>query len=135
MEVIVGVLAALIIGAILVHLVRLGYGVYKLNTATNDVAQKLQLARELAMNGRQDVTVIFDSEENAFGIDRNANRRLDPIEADELPAGVSLSGSEAVTFLRSGNLQKDSQQPQVLISNTRGSHSVSVSSLGGIAID
>ena len=135
MEVIVGVLAALIIGAILVHLVRLGYAVYKLNNATNGVAQKLHLARDLAINGRQDITVIFDSEKNTFGIDRNQNRRLDPIEADEMPDGIALSGSEQVTFLRSGNLQKGSQQPQILISNARGSHSVSVSSLGGIAID
>ncbi|HLG15990.1 MAG TPA: hypothetical protein VJH03_16015 [Blastocatellia bacterium] len=135
MEVIVGVLAALIIGAILLHLVRLGYAVYKLNTATSGVAQKLKLARELAMNGRQDVSVIFDSEDNKYGIDRNGNRRLDPIEADELPDGVSLADSEVVTFLRSGSLHKGSEQPQILISNARGSHSVSVSSLGAIAID
>jgi Type II transport protein GspH len=135
MEVIVGSLAGLIIGSVLLHLANIGYTMYKLNAATSGVAHRLELAHDLAVKHRQQVTVMFDAKSNRYGIDRNGNRKLDNIEADDLPDGVTVSGNETVTFLPSGNPSKLAAAPEVLVSNARGSHNVSVSALGSIAIE
>ena len=135
MEVIVGVLVALIVGSILLHLIRLGYEMHKLNMATRGIAEKLEVAREQAMSNRQDFSVIFEAEKKRFGLDRNYNGRLDSIEANEMPEGVVISEDATVTFTRTGRLSRDSKEPQIIISNSRDSRKITVSSLGIIDID
>lgn len=135
MEVIVGVLVMLIVGSILLHLCRIGFAMYKLNAATSGVAGELEMARNMALSRKEEVGVIFDAKGKRFGLDRNRNGRLDNIEAEDLPPGVNLARDETVTFSRSGSLNTGSKQPQIIISNTRGSRTVSVSSMGAIDID
>ncbi|MCI0487506.1 MAG: hypothetical protein L0229_13005 [Blastocatellia bacterium] len=135
MEVIVGVLVTLIVCSILLHLVRLGYEVHKLNSTTSGIADKLGVAREQAMNHRQDFSVIFEAESRRFGLDLNNNGRLDTIESDELPEGVGLLEDAIVTFSRSGNLKAGSKEPEIIISNSRDARTITVSSLGAIEID
>lgn len=135
MEAIVGVLAALILGSVLLHVIRLGYAMYKLNSATNEVADQLSRAREIAMRDGRKVSVIFDAEENRFGIDLNNNNRLDRGEAEEMPEGVTLSESVVFTFTPAGTPPQKTKLPSITISNARNSRSVSVSSLGSIEID
>lgn len=135
MEVIVGILVMLIVSSILLHLIRLGYEMHKLNSATTVVAEKLGVAREQAMSQRQDFSVIFEAERKRFGWDRNNNGRLDSAEADELPEGVGISEDSMVTFTQTGRLKKGSKEPEIIISNTRNSRKITVSSLGAIDID
>lgn len=135
MEVIFGVLAALIIGSIMLHLARMGHALYKLNSATNEVAQELERARTLAASANRPVTVIFDSKIRSFGIDRNGNGVLGSVEAKELPEGVNIAEDTVIGFARNGSLSSGSTEPRIEISNSRGSRNVSVSSLGAVAID
>jgi hypothetical protein len=135
MEVIVGVLVALIVGSILLHLGRMGVAMYRLNSTTGGIAQKLQVAREQALSRRASVSVIFNAKEKKFGLDRNGNGRLDSIEEEELPPGVDISEDLVVTFERSGSLVPGTKQTRIIISNSRDSRQVSVSESGTIEID
>jgi len=135
MEVIVGILLTAIIGFIALHLVNLGLAMYKLSSGAKDVAVKLENAKQVAVSQNKEVSVIFDSKENKFGIDRNSNGRLETVEAEEMPEGVSLSQDGQITFSRSGKPTKDSKEPTIVIRNTRDSKRVSVSSLGNIDIE
>lgn len=135
MEVIIGVLLGLILASGLLHVVRLGYALYQLNGATREVATELEKARATALAKNEAVGVIFDSEQKKFGIDKNGNGRLESGEAAELPEGVTIAQDGFVIFTESGSLSKKSKQPQIVISNTRNSRSVSVSSHGAIQID
>jgi len=135
MEVIVGVLLALIVGSVLLHFGRLGWSMYQLSSSTWNVADHLQNARKQAVNRQQNITVIFDSRANRFGVDWNGNGRLDNGEAEELSPDVNLSEDASVTFVKSGLLSAGSKQPRIVISNTRGTRRVTVSSLGSIDID
>jgi hypothetical protein len=135
MEVIVGVLVMLILGSILLHLIHIGFAMYKLNVATSGVAERLEIARTMAMNRKESVSVIFESKEKRFGVDRNSNGRLDNIEAQELPEGVNITSDATVIFSRTGKLNPGSKEPKIEITNTRGSRRVTVSSLGAIEID
>jgi len=135
MEAIVGVLVALIIGSVLLHLGRTGLAIYKLNSATGGIAEELELARNQAVERRVSVSVIFHASDQTFGVDRNGNGRLDSVEVEELPAGVEIAEDVTVTFARSGNLAPGSKQPNIVISNTAKSRRVSVSKAGAIEID
>jgi hypothetical protein len=135
MEVIVGSLLTLIIGSILLHFVRLGYAMYQLNSTTNYIAQELEKAKEMARVRSQDTGVIFEMKERRYGIDRNNNGKLESAEAEDLPDGVYISSNAFVTFSRSGRLTDGSKEPQILISNSRNTRMVSVSSLGSVVID
>ena len=135
METIVGVLVALIVGSVLLHLGRTGFAIYKLNAATGGIAEELQMAREQALGRRVNVSVIFNAKEKVFGLDRNGNGRLDSVEEEELPAGVEISEDAVVTFARSGDLAPGSKQPNIVISNTVKSSRVSVSKSGTVEID
>jgi Tfp pilus assembly protein FimT len=135
MEAIVGILAALILGSVLLHVIRLGYAMYKLNSATNEVADQLNKAREIAMRDGRKVSVIFDAEENKFGIDLNNNNKLDRGEAEEMPEGVTFSESAVFSFTPAGTPPQKTKLPSITISNARNSRSISVSSLGSIEID
>jgi hypothetical protein len=134
MEAIVGTLCGLIVAAIVLYLARSAYNLYELNTATSAVADEIRMARTQAENHGVRVSVIFDSKSGKFGLDRNSNGKLDNIEAEELPEGVSLSDDAVVTFTKSGDLAPSSKQPQVVISNSRNARSVTISSLGSIEI-
>ncbi|HWP45313.1 MAG TPA: GspH/FimT family pseudopilin [Blastocatellia bacterium] len=135
MEVIVGSLLTLIIGSILLHFVRLGYAMYQLNSTTNYIAHELEKAREMAQVRNQNIGVIFQMQARRYGIDRNGNGKLEGAEAEELPEGVNISADSIVTFMRTGRLVLGSEEPQILISNTRNTRTVSVSSHGSIVID
>lgn len=135
MEAIVGILVALIVGSVLLHLGRMGMAVYRINGATDGIAQQLELAREQAISRRANVNVIFNARERTFGVDRNSNGKLDAFEAEELPAGVDISENDVVTFSRSGNLVPGSKRPNIVISNTAKTRRVSVSTSGAIEID
>lgn len=135
MEIIVGILLAAIVGFISLHLINLGLAMYKLNAGAKGVAEKLETAKEMAVNQNKEVTVLFDSKENKFGIDRNGNGRLENAEAEDMPDGVTLSQDGQVVFSRAGRLMKDSKEPSIVIRNIRDSRRVSVSSMGAIEID
>ena len=135
MEIIVGILLAAIVGFISLHLINLGLAMYKLNAGAKGVAEKLETAKQMAVNQNKEVTVLFDSKENKFGIDRNGNGRLENAEAEDMPDGVTLSQDGQVVFSRAGRLIKDSKEPSIVIRNTRDSRRVSVSSMGAIEID
>lgn len=135
MEIIVGILLAAIVGFISLHLINLGLAMYKLNAGAKGVAEKLETAKQMAVNQNKEVTVLFDSKENIFGIDRNGNGKLENAEAEEMPDGVTLSQDGQVIFSRAGRLMKDSKEPSIVIRNTRDSRRVSVSSMGAIEID
>lgn len=135
MEVIIGILIVLILGSIMLHLIRMGYAMYRLNSATKEIAQELEKARESAMARHQDVGVIFDAKSLRYGVDRNCNGRLESGEAADLPDGVRIAEDGHVTFTREGKLTKNSREPKIQISNARDSRSVSVSSQGGISIE
>lgn len=79
--------------------------------------------------------MIFNSKEGRFGLDRNGDGRLDYNEFEELPEEAKFSGDAKVIFSKSGKLASGSKQPRIIISNTRGSRNVSVSSLGAIEMD
>lgn len=135
MEAIVGVLVALIVASVLLHLGRMGMAVYRINGATGGIAQQLELAKEQAVTRRINVNVIFSAKDRAFGVDRNANGRLDAFEAEELPQGIEISEDDVVSFSRSGNLVPGSKHPNIVISNTTKTRRVSVSNSGAIEID
>lgn len=135
MEIIVGILLTAIVGFIALHLINLGVAMFKLSSGAKDVAQKLESARQLAINQNKDIGVIFDAKENRFGIDRNGNTRLETAEVEELPEGISISQDGFVVFNRTGKLTKDSKEPTIVIRNTRDSKRVSVSSMGSIEIE
>jgi hypothetical protein len=135
MEVILGVLIILILGSILLHLIRLGYNMYRLNNATQEIAGELEKAKEIAQVKNQDVGVIFEARNLRYGIDRNFNGRLESGEASDLPDGVRIAEDGQVIFTRTGSLAKGSKEPKIQISNSRGSRSVSVSSHGAIQIE
>ena len=135
MEAIVGSLVTLIIVAVAVHLCRIGYARYKLSSATQGVAERLEQARDQAMSKRENVSVIFNARANTFGLDRNGNGRLDSYEMEELPESIKLSEDATVTFSRRGTLAAKSKEPHIMISNVRDSRSVSVSSMGSIDIE
>ena len=135
MEAIVGVLVALIVGSVLLHLGRMGVAVYRVNAATDGIAQQLEMAREQAIGQRINMNVIFNAKNRTFGVDRNGNGRLDNFEAEELPTGVEISEDGVVTFSRSGKLVPGSKNPHIVISNTAKTRRVSVSNSGAIEID
>lgn len=135
MEAIVGVLVALIVGSVLLHLGRMGVAVYRINGATDGIAQQLEMARQQAVNQRVNMNVIFKAKDRTFGVDRNGNGRLDAYETEELPVGVEISEDDVVTFSRSGKLVPGSKRPNIVISNTAKTRRVSVSSSGAIEID
>jgi hypothetical protein len=135
MEAIVGLLAALIVGAVLLHLGRMGFAMYRLSAATDGIAEELEVARTQALERHVSISVIFKANERVFGVDRNGNGRLDNVETEELPGGVDISEDAVVTFSRSGNLAPGSRQPNIVISNTTKSRRVSVSNSGTIEID
>lgn len=135
MEIIVGVLLAAIIGFIALHLVNLGLAMYKLSSGANSIAQKLENAKQTAVNQNQEITVIFEAKDNIYGIDRNNNGRLESVETEELPDGVVISQDGLVVFSRNGKLTKNSKEPSVVIRNSRDSKRVSVSSAGIIEIE
>ena len=135
MEVIVGALVVLIVGSIFLHVIRLGWNIYRLNSATSVVAEMLNKARETAMKEDRKTSVIFDPDTNQFGIDRNANGKLDRGEAEEMPDGISILDASAVCFMPSGTLPAKAKPPRVVVSNNRDSRSVNVSSLGSIEIE
>lgn len=135
MEAIVGVLVALIVASVLLHLGRMGMAVYRINGVTDGIAQQLELAKEQAVNRRINVNVIFSAKDRAFGVDRNANGRLDAFEAEELPQGVDISEDDVVSFSRSGKLVPGSKRPNIVLSNTAKSRRVSVSNSGAIELD
>ena len=135
MEAIVGVLAAMIVASVLLHLGRLGVAMYTLSAATDSIAQELEVARSQAIERRVSVSVFFNAKDKKFGVDRNSNGRLDNSEAEDLPGGVDVAEDAIVTFARSGNLAPGSKQPHIVISNSRNSHRVSVSQSGAIEVD
>src|SRR5262245_25494516 len=98
MEAMVGILVALIIGSVVVHLVRMGFAMYTLNSTTNGIAQQLEMARARALTNKASASVIFLAKDKKYGLDRNGNGRLDNAEADVLPAGVEIDEDTMVTF-------------------------------------
>src|SRR5262245_15703726 len=85
MEVIVGLLVVMIVGSLFVHVVRLGYQVYQLNSASGTVADQLKRAREIAIRQNRKINVVFDEEKNQYGIDLNGNGKLDGAEGEDMP--------------------------------------------------
>jgi predicted Zn-dependent protease len=135
MEVITGILVVVILGSVILHLARLGFSMYRLNASTKSIAEKLELARDLAKSKNQQTRVIFNAEDGIYGLDRNSNRKLDSAEVEELPEGVTLAEDATVVFTAAGSLDKSSKEPQIVISNSRDSRSVSISSMGSVEID
>ncbi|HEU4386243.1 MAG TPA: GspH/FimT family pseudopilin [Blastocatellia bacterium] len=135
MDVIVGALVVLILGSILLHIFRLGYAMYRLNEASATISQELTDARELAIKGNKKVSVIFDSDLNVFGIDRNGNGKLERGEAGDLPGDVVISEGTEISFLPSGSPPAKSKKPKITISNSKGSRNISVSSMGSVEIE
>jgi len=135
MEIIVGILLTAIVGFLSLHLINLGLAIYKLNSGAKGVAEKLETAKQMAINQNKEISVLFDAKENKFGIDRNGNGKLENAEAEDMPDGVTLSQDGQVIFSRAGRLLKDSKEPNIVIRNTRDSRRVSVSSMGAIEID
>jgi hypothetical protein len=135
MDMMVGGLIVLILGSILFHLFKLGYAMYRLNQASAVIAQQLNDARQLAIKANKTVSVIFDDQSTVFGIDRNGNGKLERYEAEEIPSGVMFSEAAEISFLPSGSPPATSKKPKITVSNSRGSRSISVSSLGSVEIE
>lgn len=135
MEVIVGILVVMIVGSLFVHIVRLGYQVYQLNSASGTVADELNKAREIAIRQNRKVSVVFDEEKNQYGIDLNGNGKLDGAEGEDMPEGISISDSAVVTFLPTGNLPPKTKDPRINITNSRTSRSISVSAMGAVSVE
>ena len=135
MEFIVGLLVLAIVSSIFLHVIRLGFAMYTLNAATSDVAQELKKAREIAIRENRKTSVIFDVDQNKYGIDRNGNGKLETGEAEDLPEGIALSDTSIISFMPSGNLPPKTKPPQIVISNDRNSKKVSVSALGSVEIE
>lgn len=134
MEFIFSLALLLILGSITAHLLGMAYRYYELKTATNLVADKLESARGMAKEQNQPIGVIIDFKTNRLGIDRNNNGKLESIEAEDLPASVSLSNDSTITFASNGKLQGN-KPPRIVVSNSTISHAVRVSPLGVIEID
>lgn len=134
MEAMVGVLAGLIVAAIVLVIGRSAYNLYELNSTTSTVAGELEIAKTQAQKRGVKVSVIFDSKSNKFGLDQNGNGKLENIESEDLPEGVSLSDDAVVTFAKNGELAPNSKQPRIVLSNAKNARSVTVSSLGSIEI-
>jgi len=135
MEVVVGLLVAVILGSIFVHVVKLGISMYSLNSTTGEVAEQLNRARALAMKENRKVSVFFDVEKNQYGIDLNGNGKLDSSESEELPEGIALTESCSVVFLPSGNLPAKAKLPNIAISTTHNQKNISVSSFGSVSVE
>ena len=135
MEFIVGLLVLAIVSSVFLHVIRLGLAMYTLNSATSDVAQELKKAREIAIRENRKMTVIFDVDQNKYGIDRNGNGKLEAGEAEDLPEGVAISDTTTISFMPSGNLPPKTKPPRITISNDRNSKKVSVSALGSVEIE
>lgn len=135
MEVIVGLLIALIVAFIVIRLLRVGYEKFMLHTATTGVARELETAKELAQERGQNVTVIFNAKASIFGIDRNGDGKLDINEFEELPDAVKMAEDAAVTFSKSGKLAPKSKPPRIAIKSSGSSSNVTVSSIGLIEIE
>jgi len=135
MEVIVGLLVVMIVGSIFVHIVRLGYQVYQLNSASSGVADELNKARGIAIQQNRKVSVVFDEQKNQYGIDLNGNGQLDGGEAEDMPEGITISDSAIITFLPSGSLPPKTKDPHINITNTRNSRSISVSAMGAVSVE
>lgn len=135
MEVVVGILVILIVGSVFMHVVKLGIKMYTLNSTSGAVADELNRARQIAIKENRKITVIFDVQQNVYGIDLNGNGFLDGGEAEEMPDGLALSDSTSVTFMPSGSLPPKTQDPHIGISNSRNSRSVSVSSMGAVSVE
>jgi hypothetical protein len=135
MDFIVGALVVLILGSILLHIFRLGYSMYRLNEASAAISQELNDARQQAIKGNKKVSVIFETDQNVFGIDKNGNGKLERSEADDLPGGVQISEGAEISFLPSGSPPAKSKKPKITISNSKGSRNISVSSMGSVEIE
>jgi len=135
MEVVVGLLVLAIVSSIFLHVIKLGIAMYTLNAATSDVAQELKKAREIAIRDNKKMSVIFDLDQNKYGIDRNGNGKLDTGEAEDLPEGIALSETAIISFMPSGTLPPKTKPPSIRISNDRNSKKVSVSALGSVEIE
>ena len=134
MEFIFSLAVVLILGSITAHLLGMAYRYYELKTATSLVADRLESARGMAREQNQPTGVILDFKTNRLGIDRNHNGKLESIEAEDLPASVSLSNDSTITFASNGKLEGN-KQPKIVVSNSIISHAVRVSPLGVIEID
>jgi Tfp pilus assembly protein FimT len=135
MEVIVGILVVMIVGSLFVHIVRLGYQVYQLNSASGSVADELNKARGIAIKQNRKVSVVFDQDKNQYGIDLNGNGKLDGAEAEDMPEGIAISDSSVITFLPSGYLPPKTKDPHIVITNSRNSRSISVSAMGAVSVE
>jgi Tfp pilus assembly protein FimT len=135
MEVIVGILVVMIVGSLFIHIVRLGYQVYQLNSASGTVADELTKARQMAIKQNRKVSVLFDQASNQYGIDLNGNGILDGAEGEEMPEGVAISDSTVIVFLPSGGLPPKSKDPHIVITNSRNSRSISVSAMGAVSVE
>lgn len=135
MEVVVGLLVAVILGSVFVHIVKMGISMYSLNSTSGDVAAHLNRARSLAISENRKVTVFFDVDKNVYGIDLNGNGKLDPGESEDLPEGIALAENCSVVFLPTGNLPPKTKGPQIILSNNRNQKNISVSSMGTVSIE
>lgn len=135
MEVIVGLLIAATVAFIVIRLLQIGYEKFILHTATASIARELETAREIAKERGLNVTVLFNAKASIFGIDRNGDGKLDINEFEELPDAIKLSGDAAVTFTKTGKLAPKSKEPHIAVRSNRGSHNVTVSSIGLIEIE
>jgi len=135
MEVIVGLLVVMIVGSLFVHVVRLGYQVYQLNSASGTVADQLKRAREIAIRQNRKINVVFDEEKNQYGIDLNGNGKLDGAEGEDMPEGIAISDSAVIVFLPSGSLPPKTKEPHIVLTNSRNSRSISVSAMGAVSVE
>ena len=135
MEVIVGLLVVMIVGSLFVHIVRLGYQVYELNTAGSTVADELNKARQIAIKQNRKVSVVFDEEKNQYGIDLNGNGKLDGAEGEDMPEGIAISDNAVIVFLPSGNLPPKTKDHHIVITNSRTSRSITVSAMGAVSVE
>ncbi|HXG93996.1 MAG TPA: hypothetical protein VNN73_16750 [Blastocatellia bacterium] len=135
MEAIVATLVVIIVGSVLLQLAKQGIAAYRLSSATSSIAGMLEKARDTAKSMSINVRVIFDAKGNRFGLDRNGNSKLDSIEVEELPTGISLSEDAVVVFTKKGDLARGSEPPRINISNNHSTRIVTVSSMGSIDIE
>jgi Tfp pilus assembly protein FimT len=134
MEAMVGLLAGLLVAAIVLCVGRNAYNLYELNSSAGTIAAELQSARSQAQKRGVMVSVIFDAKSGKYGLDQNGNGKLENIEAEDMPEGVTMSDDAVVTFAKSGELAPGSKQPRIVISNAKNARSVTVSYLGSVEI-
>ena len=135
MEVIIGCLLGLILASVLLHVVKIGVAMYKLNGTTQEITRELEKARIRAMANHEATAVIFEAKEKRFGLDRNNNGKLESGEASDLPDDVQIEDNGCIIFTETGSLSKRSKEPKIVISNARDSRKVSVSAQGAIEVD